>query len=74
MRGHIAEKKGRFYPVISIKDPGTGKWKRMWLPGNTTKRKAEKLLSEAVAEVNKGLLVMPNRETVAVCPGELVQH
>ena len=65
MRGHIAEKSGRFYPVISIKDPGTGKWTRKWLTGSPTKRKAEKLLSEAVAEVNKGMFVIPNRETVA---------
>ena len=65
MRGHIAEKNGRFYPVISIKDLGTGEWIRKWLTGNPTKRKAEKVLAEAVAEVNKGMLVMPNRETVA---------
>ncbi len=65
MRGHIAEKKGRFYPVISIKDPGTGKWIRKWLTGNSTKRKAEKELAGAVAEVNKGMLVIPSRETVA---------
>ena len=64
MRGHIAEKNGRFYPVISMKDPGTGTWKRKWLTGNPTKRKAEKVLAEAVAEVNKGMFVMPNRETV----------
>jgi len=65
MRGHIAEKNGRYYPVISIKDPGTGKWKRKWLTGNTTKRKAERALAEAVAEVGKGIVVMPSRETVA---------
>ena len=39
MRGHIAQKNGRYYPVISIKDQGTGTWKRKWLGGNTTKRK-----------------------------------
>ncbi len=65
MRGHIAEKNGRFYPIISLKDPGTGKWKRKWLTGNPTKRKAEKALVEAIGEINKGMLVMPNRETVA---------
>jgi len=65
MRGHIAEKNGRFYPVISIKDPGTGKWRRKWLTGNPTKRKAERALTEAIGEVNKGMLIMPSRETVA---------
>ena len=65
MRGHIAEKNGRYYPVISIKDPGTGKWRRKWLSGNETKRKAERALAEAVAQVNKGMLLIPSRETVA---------
>ncbi len=65
MRGHIAEKNGRYYPVISIKDPGTGKWRRKWLSGNKTKRKAERTLAEAVAQVNKGILLIPSRETVA---------
>jgi len=65
MRGHIAEKNGRYYPVISIKDPGTGKWRRKWLSGNKTKRKAERALAEAVAQVNKGILLIPSREMVA---------
>ena len=65
MRGHIAQKNGRYYPVISIKDPGTGKWRRKWLSGNRTKRKAERTLAEAVAQVNKGILLISSRETVA---------
>jgi len=65
MRGHIAQKNGRYYPVISVKDQGTGTWKRKWLGGNTTKRKAERALAEVVAQVNKGILPIPNRETVA---------
>jgi len=65
MKGHIADKNGRYYPVISIKDPGTGEWIRKWLTGNSTKRKAEKALIEAIGEVNSGMLVMPSRETVA---------
>ncbi len=65
MRGHIAEKNGRYYPVISMKDLGTGKWRRRWLSGNKTKRKAERELAEAVAQVNKGILLIPSRETVA---------
>ena len=65
MKGHIAEKGGRFYPVISIKDPGTGKWKQKWLSGCSTKRQAEKARAEAVAEVNKAMFVMSRRETVS---------
>ena len=65
MRGHIATKNGRHYPVISIKDPGTGKWKRKWLPGHKTKREAEKARAEAVTQAYNGWLTTPSRETVA---------
>ena len=65
MRGHIAQKNRRYYPVISIKDQGTGKWKRKWLSGFRTKREAEKARAEAVTQVNNGWLTRPSRETVA---------
>ena len=65
MRGHIAIKNGRYYPVISIKDPATGKWKRKWLSGHKTKREAEKARAEAVTQANNGWLTTPSRETVA---------
>ena len=65
MEGHIAEKNGRYYPVISIKDPGTGKWKRKWLPGHKTKREAQKARAEAVTQFHNGWLTTPSRETVA---------
>ena len=62
MRGHIATKNCRYYPVISIKDPGTGQWKRKWLPGHRTKREAEKAKTEAVSQFNNGWFTMPSRE------------
>ena len=65
MRGHIAEKNGRYYPVISIKDPGTGKWKRRWFPGHRTRREAEKARAEAVTQAGRGWVTSPTRETVA---------
>jgi excisionase family DNA binding protein len=52
MKGHIANKNGRYYPVLSIKDLGTGKWKRKWLAGYKTKKEAQKTLTEAMA-INK---------------------
>ena len=58
MRGHIATKNGRYYPVISIKDPGSGKWKRKWLSGYRTKREAEKARAEAVVQVNNGWITI----------------
>ncbi len=65
MRGHIAVKNGRYYPVISIKDPATGKWKRKWHSGHRTKREAEKARAEAVTQANNGWLTLPSRATVA---------
>ena len=65
MRGHIAVKNGRYYPVISIKDPATGKWKRKWLSGHRTRREAEKTRAEAVAQAGNGWFTIPSRETVA---------
>jgi len=65
MRGHIAAKNGRYYPVMSIKDPATGKWKRKWLSGHRNKRQAEKACAEAVTQANNGCLTLPSRETVA---------
>jgi len=65
MRGHIAEKNGRYYPVISIKDQATGKWRRKWLSGFRTKREAEKARAEAGTQANNGWLPRPSRETVA---------
>jgi hypothetical protein len=65
MEGHIAEKNGRYYPVISIKDPGTGKWKRKWLPGHRTKREAQRATAEAVTQANNGWLAPAGRQTVA---------
>ena len=60
MRGHIAVKNGRYYPVISIKDPATGKWKRKWLSGHRTRREAEKTRAEAVAQAGNGWLTIPS--------------
>jgi len=65
MRGHIAVKNGRYYPVISIKDPATGKWKRKWLSGHRTRREAEKTRAEAVAQACNDWFTIPSRETVA---------
>jgi len=65
MKGHIAKKNGRYYPVISLKDPATGKWKRKWLGGHRSKRDAERARAEAVAQANSGWLSIPSRETIS---------
>ncbi len=72
MKGCITKKNGRYYTIISLKDPGSGKWKRKGLGGYRTKKEAQKTLTEAVSQVNKGWFQMPSRETVAeVCDNYL---
>lgn len=63
--GHIAKKGSRYYPVLSKKDMGSGKWKRHWLDGYRTKREAKKAMVEAESRENNGWFAVPSRETVA---------
>ncbi len=66
MKGTIAMKGKRYYPVHDIgRDPATGKRRQKWGPGFKTKRDAEKWLTEAVSQVNKGIYTPRTRETVA---------
>ena len=65
MKGHIATKGKRHYPVVSLRDPATGKWKRKWMSGHRTKREAQRALTQAVAEINNGHVTVLIRKTVA---------
>ena len=66
MKGHIADKNGRYYAVFDIgSDPATGKRRQKWIGGFTTKRDAQKALTAAVSQVNTGKYILPNRETIA---------
>lgn len=66
MKGTVATKGKRYYPVFDIgRDPATGKRRQKWGPGFKTKRDAEKWLIEAVSQVNKGTYIPRTKENIA---------
>lgn len=66
MRGTVAKKGKRYYPVFDIgRDPASGKRRQKWGPGFPTKRDAENWLTETVGQVNKGTYKPYTKETVA---------
>lgn len=71
MRGHIAKKGKRYYPVVDVgRDPETGRRKQKWHGSYPTKREAEAVLAEIVRDLRTGSYVTPSRKTVA----EFVQN
>jgi integrase len=70
MRGHIAEKRGRYYLVFDVgTDPTTGKRKQRWhsgpdRKGYSSKRVAERALREKLTTVDHGEYVDPTTVTV----------
>lgn len=66
MRGTVAMKGKRYYPVFDIgHDPANGKRRQKWGPGFPTKRDAENWLTETVGQINKGTYRPYTKETVA---------
>jgi integrase len=68
MKGHIRERSpGRWYAVIDIRDPVTGKRRRKWhsLPDCKGKRQAETACSHLITEMQRGTYLEPGRCTVA---------
>jgi hypothetical protein len=54
MRGHVRERgKGRWYAVLSVRDPQTGRRKVQWrsLSGCRGKREAQQQLAHIVSEM-----------------------
>ena len=70
MRGHIAQKRGRYYLVFDVgHDPATGKRKQRWHSGPdrkgcTSKRLAERALREMLTSVDHGEYVDPSTISV----------
>jgi integrase len=70
MRGHIAQKRGRFYLVFDVgRDPRTGRRKQRWhsgpdRKGYTSKRQAERALRGMLTNVDQGGYVDPSKVTV----------
>jgi integrase len=69
MRGHIAEKRGRYYLVLDVgRDPGTGKRKQRWhsgpdRKGYSSKRAAERAMREMLTSVDRSEYVDPTTLT-----------
>lgn len=70
MRGHIAQKRGRYYLVFDIgQDPATGKRKQRWHSGPdhkgfSSKRVAERALRQMLTSVDREEYVDPTTITV----------
>lgn len=54
MKGSIQKKGNSYYVVFRIFDASTGKKKLRWVPAGTSKREAERQLTEIVGEVQNG--------------------
>lgn len=65
MRGHVAKKGNRFYPVADIGvDPETGKRRLKWHKSCRTREEADAALVEIVRALNRGEYVAPSKGTV----------
>jgi integrase len=65
VRGHIANKGRRFYPVIDIgPDPETGKRRQKWHRGHDTKDAAERALTEILGQLDAAAYVEPSKLTL----------
>ena len=67
MRGHVRERgKGRWYAVLSVRDPATGKRKVQFrsLPNCKTKREAQTACAGLIAETDSGSYVGTSKATL----------
>jgi hypothetical protein len=64
MRGHVAKKGTRWYPVVEQRDPATGDRKRKWHPGHSTKKEAQRALTDILSRMDGGSYVEPSKLTV----------
>lgn len=61
MRGHIAKKGRRYYPVVDLGRDESGKRRRKWGDGHDTKRSAERALTNILAKLDQGLYFIPSK-------------
>jgi integrase len=66
MKGHIRERgKGRWYAVIDVRDPATGKRKRKWHSLDAKgKREAQIECAELISAMNGGTYIEPSKTTL----------
>lgn len=66
MKGTIAKKGNRYYPVIDLgKDPISGKRRRKWHGGHDRKRDAQKTLNAILSRIQSGEYVEPHKKTLS---------
>ncbi len=66
MKGTIATKGNRYYPVIDLgKHPETGKRRRKWHEGYDRKRDAQQALNDILSQKQSGDYVAPHRTTLS---------
>jgi integrase len=68
MKGHVRERgKGKWYAVLSVRDPETGKRKARFisLPNCKGKREAQQECARIVTEMRQGAYVEPDKTTLA---------
>lgn len=67
MRGHIRKRaKDSWTVVVELpRDPETGKRRQKWVTVKGTKRDAERVLAETIAEIERGTYIEPAKMTVA---------
>jgi len=63
-RGSIIQRGNTYSVKVGYKDPVDGKWKSVWRTA-PSKRQAERLRTELLAEVDRGNYRKPSKETVA---------
>jgi len=67
MRGSIIKRYENSYSIVINlgKDPATGKRKQQWYSVKGTKKDAERRLRELLTECDQGILIKPNKMTLA---------
>lgn len=75
MKGHIRERSpNRWAIVLDVRDPQTGDRKRRWHSFQGTKRQAQIECSRLVTEYERGTVVDPSRETLAIFLARWIEH
>jgi integrase len=67
MRGHVRERgKGKWYAVLDVRDPATGKRRRKWHSLKAKgKREAQIECARLIHEMSTGAYIVPSRATLA---------
>ena len=60
MKGHVTQKRGKWYFVLDTGIDTNGKRKQKWFKGDTTEAKTKKLMTLKIAELLKGEYIEPS--------------